>query len=169
MIEQQGRVIRLEGSEAVVRVGSSSGCWLCEQGKGCGAGIFAQLLGRKTAVVRVENRIGARPGQSVNLGIPETMFLGMVLRLYLLPLLLALAGAALGHHIASLMHLNPGMVDLAAFSGAMVSFLAAMFLFRPRDLNMTRQLNLAISPAKDPQCGPMDFSSTVNPMNSNIG
>lgn len=145
MIETQGRVIRLDGDLAEVQVGVSSGCSLCDSGRGCGAGIFARLLGRKSASVEVSNTIEAIPGQSVRLGIPERVFLLFVARLYLMPLAASLAGATIGHHLAVSMHAGAGMTDAGSFLGAMVSFVFVLYLCRQRGRDLPRRLDIELN------------------------
>jgi len=145
MIEQQGRVIRLNGNEAEIRIGMSSGCSVCDQGKGCGAGVFAQLLHRKAEHVSVRNVIDAQPGQCVTLGISERTYLNMLLRLYLLPLVSALAGAAIGHHLAVEWQLTSAMTDAGVLFAAAASFAFALFLCRLDERKLPRQMNIVLS------------------------
>jgi sigma-E factor negative regulatory protein RseC len=126
MIEQQGSVVDLDGGQALIRVGPESGCPACAAGKGCGAGIFGRLLKRRPVVLRLENAIGARRGDIVRVGIPERLFLGLVTRLYLLPLLAALAGAAIGHHLGEMVSVQGWVLDAAALAGALTGILLAL-------------------------------------------
>jgi len=117
--------LAVTGGTARVRLGRSSSCARCDAGKGCGAGVFGRLLKRKPVTLDLDNNLDALPGQPVMVGIPETVFLRMVARLYLLPLLAGLAGAAVGHYLSVMGQLGPGGSDaltlLAGFvSGAMV-------------------------------------------------
>ena len=96
MIEQQGLIVAVSGGTASVRLGGKSACTACNAGKGCGAGIFGRLLKRKPVVLELKNGPGARVGQSVMVGLPETLFLRLVFKFYLFPLLAGLAGAASG-------------------------------------------------------------------------
>jgi positive regulator of sigma E activity len=145
MIEQQGRVIRLNGNMAEILIGVSSGCSVCDQGKGCGAGIFAQLLRRKAEHVSVRNVIDARPGQYVTLGIPESTYLNILLRLYLLPLISALAGAAIGHNLAVGWQLTSALIDVTVLFTAAAFFAFALLLCRLNKRNLPRHLNIVMS------------------------
>lgn len=126
MIEQQGCVVGLEGDRALVRVGAASGCPACDAGKGCGAGVFGRLLQRKPVVLNLANRIAARDGDVVRVGIPERVFLVLVTRLYLLPVVMGLAGAAIGHHVGVISSAGGLGLDLAAFVGAAVGVLLGL-------------------------------------------
>jgi len=142
MIEQQGRVVRLSGNEAAVQVGPASGCPACAAGNGCGAGIFARLLQqRKPLLLQVQNVVGALPGQTVMLGVPERAFLHLLSRLYLLPLIAGLGGAAAGRLLADMLEITAGMADAASLVGAFISFGVVLFLLRGREAEVLRQLN----------------------------
>jgi sigma-E factor negative regulatory protein RseC len=130
MIEQQGRVVSVRGDFVDVRLGGSSGCAACDAGKGCGAGVFGLLLRRRPMVVPLENTVGARPGQPVMVGMPETLFLRLVSRLYLLPLLAGAAGAIAGNYAASAAGLGAGATDAATFIGGAAAGLAFVFTRR---------------------------------------
>jgi sigma-E factor negative regulatory protein RseC len=114
MIEQQGRVTAASDARVRVRMGGTSGCSACDAGRGCGAGIFGRLLQRRPVELEFENHIGAGIGQAVMVGLPESIFLRLVLRLYLLPLLSGLAGAVAGHYLSGRAGLSGAVVDLGA-------------------------------------------------------
>ncbi|NIP19089.1 MAG: hypothetical protein GWM87_13730 [Xanthomonadales bacterium] len=82
---------------ARVSVGGQGGCTACDAGRGCGAGLFGRLLRRKPFELELPNKVGATAGQAVTLGMPESLFMRLVLRLYGWPLLAALTGGWLGY------------------------------------------------------------------------
>lgn len=120
MISQQGRVVAIEDGEAVVRVGGTSGCAVCDAGRGCGAGIFGRMLRKRPVEVRVINRIGANEGQAVQLGISERKYLELVFCLYAWPVIAGLLGAAIGFALASRLGLAGGLADLWALVPAVL-------------------------------------------------
>ena len=134
MIEQQGRVVAADGTRVRIRLGGTSGCTACDAGRGCGAGVFGRLLRRRPVELEFDNRIGATPGQAVMIGLPESLFLALTLRFYLLPLLAGLAGAVAGHWLASRAGLEGAVLDLAAAAGGIV--LAILVLRRTRRWQM---------------------------------
>ncbi len=129
MIEQQGRVVSGSGQRVRVRLGGTAGCAACDAGRGCGAGVFGRLLKRRPVELDFDNTIDARPGQAVRVGLSESLFLSLVLRFYLAPLLAGLAGAVIGHVAARQAGLGAAGVDLAALGGAL---LAAAVMLRRR-------------------------------------
>ena len=112
MIEQQGKVVAVANGKASVRLGGNSGCASCDAGRGCGAGVFGRLLKRKPVILELENRVNAEQGQPVMVGIPEALFLRMIARLYLYPLLAAIAGAAFGYYLSVLGESGPVSSDM---------------------------------------------------------
>ena len=136
MIEQQGRVIALEGGRIRVRIGASAGCSACDAGRGCGAGLLGRLLRRKEAVLSFDNEIGASPGQAVVVGLPEAVFLKLVLRLYLYPLLAALAGAVGGQLLATHLQFSELTTDLSVLSAGLLAGMLALRLSRARRVEL---------------------------------
>lgn len=127
MIEQQGQVVDLNGATARVRLGGSSGCPACDAGKGCGAGIFGRLLQRRPVVLELDNEVQAVRGQAVIVGLPESLFLGLVARLYLAPLLAALGAAAAAHYLGEKTGLSPALSDLLTLVGAVAGAAAVLW------------------------------------------
>jgi len=126
MIEQQGLIVAVSGKTASVRLGGKSACAACNAGKGCGAGIFGRLLKRKPVVLELQNGPGARVGQSVMVGLSETLFLRLVFNFYLFPLLAGLAGAAIGHYVSVKLRVNSTATDALALLGAVIAGVSAL-------------------------------------------
>jgi sigma-E factor negative regulatory protein RseC len=121
MIEQQGRVVKVRNGLAEVHLGGTTGCASCDAGRGCGAGIFGRLLKRKPVVLSLENTIDAKQDQPVMVGIPESVFLRLVTRLYLYPLLAGIAGAAAGYYYSVLGDFGSGSADMVTLLSGLVS------------------------------------------------
>ena len=126
MIEQQGQVVSVSPERVSVRLGGNSGCSVCDAGNGCGAGIFGRLLNRKAVVLDLNNGLDSRVGQVVIVGLPESLLLRLVFRLYMLPLVAGLAGAVLGHYIAVRIDAGDVLVDGAALLGAVLAGASAL-------------------------------------------
>jgi len=123
-----------------VRLGGTSGCSACDAGKGCGAGVFGRLLQRKPVTLEADNSVNAAIGQAVMVGLPESLFLALVVRLYLLPLLGGLGGALVGHLLAGNAGLSPANTDLAALAGVVVGIGAVLWLNRRRQIEFPRSI-----------------------------
>lgn len=120
MIAQQGRVVRIEGDDALVRIGGTSGCPACDAGNGCGAGIFGRMLRKRPVTIHTPNVIGAAVGEAVQLGIAERQFLVLVFRLYAMPILAGLLGAAFGFAASLRMGLEGLVSDLLCLLAALI-------------------------------------------------
>lgn len=113
MIEQNVQVVACRGERIRVRLGSQTGCTACDNGNGCGAGVFAKLLQRKPVILELEkNGTRVKPGQMVTLSFPEQVYLKLVFASYGWPLLAALAGAFAGNGLGNWLQLGPGPVDV---------------------------------------------------------
>lgn len=158
MIEQQGLVLSADQSVVRVRLGATSGCTACDRGKGCGAGIFGRLLPRKPTVMEFGNTPGAKTGQAVVVGLPEALYLRLLARFYLLPLLAGLGGAVFGHHMSIKMQATSGTADLLALAAALLAGTVALIWGREhaRDFpcSETVQLLRVVEAPGDAACGP---------------
>jgi len=131
MIKQNVQVVRCQGESLWVRLGSQSGCTACDNGNGCGAGLFAKLLQRKSVIIELaRNNMSVEPGQMVTLAFPEKVYMKLVLSSYGWPLLAALAGAFAGHALGSWLKLGPGLIDAGALSGGLLAGWGIMHLLK---------------------------------------
>ena len=118
MIEQNVQVVRCLDDRMWVRMGSQSGCSNCDNGKGCGAGLFARLVRHKPVVVELErNDLQVEPGQMVTLAFPEQVYLKLVLASYGWPLLAALGSAYAAFSVAGWLQFGPGLIDAMTLAG----------------------------------------------------
>jgi len=129
MIEESGRVVAVEGDFAWVESERTSACGSCAVRKGCGTSAVAKVFGRRRMQLRVLNRINARIGDDVVVGISESGLLRGSLAVYAVPLVGLFAGALTGH-FAGRQLLAAGWSDLLAIGGALGGFLAALLWLR---------------------------------------
>jgi sigma-E factor negative regulatory protein RseC len=95
LITETGRVLEVEGEWAWVACRRQVECARCAEGRGCGGGILARLLGDRLHKIRVATgSIVVEPGDQVVIGLGEDVVLRAAAVVYLVPLLLALAGGA---------------------------------------------------------------------------
>lgn len=100
MSETKAIVAALDGEYALVRTGDG-GCGRCHEKGGCGSANISQMFcGDKDRTWRVLNRRGAVVGETVTVRVAEGALSAGVTLLYLLPLLLLVAGAIIGAHVA---------------------------------------------------------------------
>jgi sigma-E factor negative regulatory protein RseC len=133
MIEQNVQVVRCQGDRLWVRMGSQSGCTACDNGNGCGAGVFAKLLRGKAVVIELaRNDLSVEPGQMLTLAFEEQVYIKLVLASYGWPLLAALAGAYAGHGLSTWLEFGPLLVDAGALSAGLLFGGIALRLIKNR-------------------------------------
>jgi sigma-E factor negative regulatory protein RseC len=168
MIEQQGQVVVISGRRAHVRIGGASHCPACDAGRGCGAGIFGRLLRRKPVTLSLDNGVGARAGQAVVVGLPESIYLKLLLRFYLLPLLAGLAGAAGGFYLSRVLGFEALAADALMLAAAIFAAVAMLAYSRMKSTEFpggiaVHLLRLSgghdeLQCSADPSAGPLDSS-----------
>lgn len=131
MIEQNVQVVRCSEQRIFVRMGSQSGCSACDNGHGCGAGIFARLLQRKPAIIELERRdIDVRPGQMVTLAFSEQVYLKVVLAYYGWPLVAALSGAFAGYNLGARLQFGALALDAITLAAGILAGAMAMHILK---------------------------------------
>jgi sigma-E factor negative regulatory protein RseC len=95
MIEEHAIVVGVEHDAALLEIIRKTPCGLCGKSRGCGISLWAKLFNHKS-VFKATNRIGAKIGDNVIVGIEEHALLRSSLAIYGIPLLSLLVGAALG-------------------------------------------------------------------------
>ncbi len=138
MIEQNVQVVACQDQCIRVRMGPLNGCSACDDGNGCGAGLFVKLLCRKPVVLELDrNESDIAPGQMVTLGLPEEVFIRLVFVSYGWPLLAGLAGAFLGFQLATWQQFNHGLTDAVTLLAALLSSAYVMRLIKGRNTTQT--------------------------------
>jgi len=99
MIEAAGRVVSVHDDRARVTVERQTACGGCAGKSGCGTRLLAEWLPQRQLSFDLDNRLGARVGDRVTIGLDEHRFQRYALLLYALPVFGLLAGAVSGHAI----------------------------------------------------------------------
>jgi positive regulator of sigma E activity len=134
MIEQNVQVLRCDKESLWVRIGTQSGCTACDNGKGCGAGLFVKLIRRKPVILELpRNDMSIRPGQMLTLAFPEQVYMKLVFASYGWPLVAGLAGAFAGYSLTKWVGLQAIAIDAATLLGAVLGAWLSMRFFRSRD------------------------------------
>jgi sigma-E factor negative regulatory protein RseC len=87
MMKEQAIVTGLDGHWAIVQMQRKNTCSHCELNKGCGTGAIGKLLGHRSKPIKIKNEYALAPGDSLELGLPDRVFLKASLLIYGLPLL----------------------------------------------------------------------------------
>ncbi|HCJ51947.1 MAG: Fis family transcriptional regulator [Gallionellales bacterium CG03_land_8_20_14_0_80_55_15] len=128
MLETRAVVVQLlEKPFVLVQSSQGGGCGQCG-GKGCGASKLSQMFCSKPRQFKVDNRINARVGDEVVVSVMEGAVLHSIGLVYLLPLVLLFAGAALAGSFAVQEVQRDGYAALGALSGLIVGFIFAKWI-----------------------------------------
>ena len=128
MIEERAVILSLEretndiasnDSTAILEIERKTACGLCGQTRGCGNSIWGKLFAHQSTAFKAQNRINAKVGDSVIVGINEKALLKSALLLYILPLVTMLIGAIL----ASQIHDTNGSAMIGAAAGLILGLL----------------------------------------------
>lgn len=157
MIEQNVQIVSCENKTVWVRVGSQSGCTACDNGQGCGAGVFAKLLQRKPVVLELPRHgEDLKVGQMATLSFPEQLYLKLVLANYGWPLLATLAGGWAGFALTNQFFAGFLLDAITLVSGLVVAALVIRWIRRrgtpDRVLN---EMRMAV-------CKPSAYPGTCN-------
>jgi sigma-E factor negative regulatory protein RseC len=125
MIEETGQVVDVQGAFAWIESERTSTCGACNVRKGCGTAVLAKVLGQRRVHLRVINRINARVGDAVVIGISESGLVRGSLAVYAVPLAGLFAGAIAGDVLGK--YFFPGGSDPVAIVGALAGLGAGLF------------------------------------------
>jgi sigma-E factor negative regulatory protein RseC len=117
LITETGRVLEVQGEWAWVACRRQVECARCAEGRGCGGGVLGRLLGDRLHKVRAATgSMDVAPGDQVLIGLAEDAVMRAAAAVYLVPLLLALAGGGAAVALS-------GGGDLPAIVGAVAGLL----------------------------------------------
>ena len=117
-------VVAAEGGEVLVEVPERAPtCGSCKTVDACQTGLLG--LGTGPRRYRLENRIGARVGDHVQLTVADGTVWRASLVSYVLPLLLAIGGAAIGQYAAG---------DVGAVTGMLAGLGCGLVLLRRNEI-----------------------------------
>lgn len=108
-MKDNGTVMRLQGGLAWVRVVPKVAC--CD----CSARAFCSTKQGEEGTLAVRNPLGARPGDEVEIEVPETAYSHALSTIFGLLLIVTLAGLALGYFLRPLRSLPSGENGLIGF------------------------------------------------------
>lgn len=128
LLEEEAVVDAVEGETCWVTATRRSACGACSARSGCGSGVLAEVLGKRTPRVRALNRAGARPGDRVVVAVTPGAFLRSSLAMYLVPLLGLLGGGMAGTLMAG--NLGLAGADGLALAGGLAGASIAMLWVR---------------------------------------
>ena len=101
MIEERAVILSLDNvlSNATLEIERKTACGLCGQTRGCGNSMWGKLFAHQSTAFKAQNRINAKVGDSVIVGINEQALLKSAMLLYIVPLVTLFIGAILMQQI----------------------------------------------------------------------
>ncbi|MFC1747268.1 SoxR reducing system RseC family protein [Pseudomonadota bacterium] len=125
MIEEQGRVVSLEGDFAWIETLRTSACGSCSVNKGCGTGVISKYFAARFSRVKAVNQINARVNDSVVIGLEEQALVRGSFAVYVVPLLFMFLLAVIGEFAAQELGVKygDGMAALFGLAGLASGFL----------------------------------------------
>ena len=121
MLTETGRVVAIETDTVWVETIRTSTCGRCAARSGCGHGVLARATGAKGLIrVRATDALRAsdcRIHDEVTIELPESAILQGSALMYLLPLLLGIAGSMLGDQVHELARIKTAQESVNAANG----------------------------------------------------
>lgn len=128
MSQCDARVVEVSGSDVWVEVpGRAPACGSCKSADDCQTGLLGLSAGPRR--YRLENLIGVRVGDRVTLNVADGTVWRASLASYVLPLLFAITGAAIGQSVAG---------DAWAAAGMLAGLACGWVWLRRRELDARR-------------------------------
>ena len=125
MIEERAVILSISNNShnlsdliATLEIERKTACGLCGKTRGCGNAIWGKLFAHQSTAFKAQNRINAKVGDSVIVGINERALLKSALLLYILPLVTMMFGAIL---VNKFMH-----TDASAIIGALIGLVLGL-------------------------------------------
>ncbi|MFP3927940.1 MAG: SoxR reducing system RseC family protein [Desulfobacteraceae bacterium] len=105
-LTEKGMVEEVGGGNAIVRVGRNSACAQCRSRGAC------EMFSEKNMRIVVENTLGARQGDWVEISVPAVSLLKISLAVYLIPILALVLGAVIGSVWAEARGMDPTITSI---------------------------------------------------------
>jgi len=136
MLETHAVVVQLLENQFALVHSSHAGCGQCS-GKGCGSSKVSQMFCSKPRQFKVVNQINAKVGDEVIIAVGEGAVLRGISLVYLLPLVLLVAGASL----AGSWSVDPAQRDGYAALGALFGLVFGFMFARWFSARQSQQKN----------------------------
>jgi len=128
MLTEQGAVIAVNGEIAWVETQRASVCQVCSAKKACGSAVLSKVLGVKRTRVKAINKMQAKVGDQVTLGLNENALVKGAFLLYAVPLIALIVFAVIGDGLGRYLHLGENDILAVLFAG--IGFFLSVFWLR---------------------------------------
>jgi sigma-E factor negative regulatory protein RseC len=128
VLEEEGKVLSIQGEDAEVVPETRSTCGSCAAKSGCGTSLLSSLFPQRHRSFRARNTVNARIGDRVLIGLDESALQIASLLVYLAPLLGLIGGGILGDKLAEV--LMPEFTELLSIVAGAAGFAGVLFVVR---------------------------------------
>jgi len=127
MIEQTAEVTAVSAEFAQVRVIRETTCGSCQAQKACGTHALSKVLGNRFTEVTALNKVGAKVGDLVEIGLSESVLLKSAFLVYVFPLAMFFVCAVIVKMINQELNLgfNSGLNEWLVIAGGFLGFVFA--------------------------------------------
>lgn len=157
VIETRAVVISLDGNEALVESRQGGGCGRCDSENGCGSGKLSQLFSTQPRRFRVRNEANAQVGSEVLVTLTAGVLLRSAMLMYILPLVLLFAGAAMAGAVAQDAASADGYAGAGGLAGLVLGFVLAKWLSLRQHGLAVAQPVIAACTSSVAACGKREF------------
>jgi sigma-E factor negative regulatory protein RseC len=129
MIQEYGYVVKTDEQFAWVHTQRKSTCGQCAAQKGCGTNVFSKVLGNKHTELKAINAANAKVGDTVVLGLRESVLLKSAFIMYMLPLLMMFIFAVFTQFIFNAVgnEASQFWIGIFAVTGLLLGFVYARY------------------------------------------
>jgi sigma-E factor negative regulatory protein RseC len=118
MITEDAIVISIENDETWIETQRKSACGHCSASAGCGTSVLSKVIGNKHSRMRAINKVDAKVGDRVVIGLNEGALLKGAYMTYLLPLLYLIAFAIFGDMLLTRLQMQGSELLVIIFAAA---------------------------------------------------
>ncbi|WP_411991866.1 SoxR reducing system RseC family protein [Agarivorans sp. DSG3-1] len=130
LIIETAKVVEVDDGYATVECVSKSACGSCGSAEHCGNSAIAKAFPTRTHQLKVKLTDSVEVGDQIELGLVAKNMLQSALLVYLLPLIMLIAGAGIGKWLSQQIMAGDWLIALSAFSGLLLGFLSVRLLAR---------------------------------------
>ena len=116
MITENATVVLIENNQTWIETQRKSACGQCSANKGCGTSVLSKVLGNKLSKMKAINKIDAKVGDQVVVGLNEGSLLKGAFIIYMLPLLFLFLFSLAGQLISQNLQINNSEVIIIIFA-----------------------------------------------------
>lgn len=150
MLEQEALVVRHSLQQIWVETQIRSSCSHCSSSSNCGTSVLAKLFSVKRNQLCLDNSLGAKTGEKVIVGMPDSLLIRAAMWAYILPLVSMLSATLIG----SAAGVGDGFQSFLGLCGLVAGFFlvyrktnsaASKKHFKPRLIRMLEPTEYAIN------------------------